>query len=90
VTWEAISIYWHFSQADDNFNSKGDFMSTLTITLSEDRFAKLREIAERFNIKPEDLARVSIEELLTRPEESFQQAADYILRKNTELYRRLA
>jgi antitoxin FitA len=65
-------------------------MSTLTITLSEDRLAKLREIADRFNIKAEDLARVSIEELLTRPEESFQHAADYILNKNAELYRRLA
>jgi hypothetical protein len=42
------------------------------------------------NDKPEDLARVSIEELLTRLEESFQQAADYILRKNAELYRHLA
>jgi antitoxin FitA len=69
---------------------RGDSMSTLTITLSDDRLAKLREIADRFNIKPEDLARVSIEELLTRPEESFQQAADYILHKNSELYRRLA
>jgi hypothetical protein len=65
-------------------------MSTLTITLSDDRFAKLREIADRFNIRAEDLARVSIEELLTRPEESFQQAADYILNKNAELYRRLS
>jgi antitoxin FitA len=65
-------------------------MSTLTITLSDDRLAKLREIADRFNIKAEDLVRVSIEELLTRPEESFQQAADYILNKNAELYRRLA
>lgn len=65
-------------------------MSTLTITLSDDRLAKLREIANRFNIKPEDLARFSIEELLTRPDESFQKAADYILNKNAELYRRLA
>ena len=65
-------------------------MSTLTITLPEDRLAKLREIAERFNLKPEDLVRVSVEELLTRPEESFQRAADYILDKNAELYRRLA
>ena len=65
-------------------------MSRLTITLSDDRLAKLQEIADRFNIKAEDLARFSIEELLTRPEESFQQAADYILHKNAELYRRLA
>ncbi len=65
-------------------------MTTLTITLTDDRLAKLREIANRFNITAEDLARVSIEELLTRPEESFQQAADYVLHKNDELYRRLA
>ena len=65
-------------------------MHSLTITLSEDRFGKLQEIARRFNVKPEDLARVSIEELLLRPEESFEQAADYILGKNAELYRRLA
>ncbi len=65
-------------------------MSSITITLSDDHLAKLREIATRYNVKPEDLARVSIEELLTRPEESFQQAADYILHKNAELYRRLA
>jgi antitoxin FitA len=65
-------------------------MSTLIITLSEDRLAKLQEIALRFNIKAEDLARVSIEELLTRPEESFQRAAEYVLQKNADLYRRLA
>ena len=65
-------------------------MSTLTITLSEDSLTKLQKIADRFNIKAEDLARVSIDELLTRPEESFQQAAEHILQKNAELYRRLA
>jgi predicted transcriptional regulator len=65
-------------------------MTTITITLSDDHLAKLREIATHFNVKAEDLARVSIEELLTRPEESFQHAADYILGKNAELYRRLA
>jgi predicted transcriptional regulator len=65
-------------------------MSTLTITLSDDWLDKLREIAERFNVKPEDLARVSIEDLLAQPEEAFQRAADYILHKNAELYRRLA
>jgi predicted transcriptional regulator len=65
-------------------------MSTLTITLPDDRLTKLKEIATRFNVTPEDLARISIEELLTRPEEAFQRAADYILHKNAELYQRLA
>jgi predicted transcriptional regulator len=65
-------------------------MSSITITLSDERLAQLREIAARFNVKPEDLARVSIEELLTRPEDAFQHAVEYILSKNQELYQRLA
>jgi len=65
-------------------------MSTLTITLSEDRLTRLQEIARRFNVRAEDLARVGIEELLRQPDESFKQAAEYVLSKNSELYRRLA
>ena len=65
-------------------------MSNITVPISDDRLAKLKEIAARFNITPEDLVRVSIDELLTRPEEAFQQAAQYVLDKNSELYRRLA
>ena len=87
---ERVSFISHFARAADNLPIRGDAMSTLTIMLSEDRLAKLQEIADRFNIKTEDLARLSIEELLTRPEESFHQAANHILQKNAELYRRLA
>ncbi len=65
-------------------------MTSITITLPEDRLAKLREIAARVNVTPEDLARVSIEELLTRPDEAFKQTVEYVLQKNSELYRRLA
>jgi len=65
-------------------------MTSITITLPEDRLAKLREIAARLQVTPEDLARVGIEELLTRPDEAFKQAAEYVLQKNADLYRRLA
>jgi len=65
-------------------------MNTITVTIPHDRLSKLKEIAARFKITPEDLVRVSIEELLTRPEEAFQQAAQYVLDKNSDLYRRLA
>jgi len=65
-------------------------MSTLTIALSEERLLKLQEIARRFQIAPEELVRVSIEELLLLPEEDFRQALDKVLRKNAELYKRLA
>ena len=65
-------------------------MDTIIVPISDDRLTKLKEIAARFNIAPEDLVRVSIDELLARPEEAFQQAAQYVLDKNSELYRRLA
>jgi len=44
----------------------------------------------RLNVSPEELVRVSIEELLSRPDEAFERAVEYVLEKNTELYRRLA
>lgn len=64
-------------------------MTSLTITLPDDRMLKLQEVATRLRVTPEELARLSIEELLASPEETFQQAVDYVLKKNAELYRRL-
>jgi len=65
-------------------------MTTLAITLPEERLLKIKEMAARLGVTPEDLARVSLEELLSRPDEAFQRAVDYVLKKNAELYRRLA
>ena len=65
-------------------------MTTITVALPDDRLLKLKEVATRFGVAPEELVRVSIEELLTRPEEAFERAIDYVLNKNAELYRRLA
>lgn len=65
-------------------------MSSITINLPSEQLLKLREIANRLGISAEDLARMSIEELLAQPEEDFERAADYVLKKNAELYRRLA
>ena len=39
-------------------------MHTITITLSDDRLAKLQEIAARLHIAPEELARAGVEDLL--------------------------
>lgn len=64
-------------------------MQTITITLSDDRVAQLQELAIRFGVQPEDLVRISVEELLTRPEDAFQHAVQYVLEKNADLYRRL-
>ena len=65
-------------------------MSSITINISDEQLLKLREIAARLGVSPEDLARVSIVELLAQPEEKFERAAAYVLKKNAELYRRLS
>jgi len=65
-------------------------MATVTVTLPEEQLAQLKEKAKRYQVTPEELLRVSLEELLTRPDEDFQQAMEHVLTKNAELYRRLA
>ena len=44
-------------------------MSAITINLSEERMQRLREVASRLGVSPEDLARTSVEELLARPDD---------------------
>lgn len=65
-------------------------MRSITIQLPDEHLTRLQEIATRYGVAPEELARVSVEELIARPEEKFENAADYVLKKNAELYRRLA
>ncbi len=65
-------------------------MSTLAINLSEEYLQKLREIAIQYQVTPEELVLASIVEFLSRPEEAFQKALEYVLKKNANLYRRLA
>jgi hypothetical protein len=62
----------------------------LTIDLSPAQADRLRLAAERLGIAPEDLARAAIADLLVAPDDDFQAAAERVLRKNEELYRRLA
>lgn len=65
-------------------------MTNITIAIPDDRLLRLKEIADRLQITSENLVRVSLDEILTRPEEAFQRAVKYVLKKNAELYRRLA
>ena len=65
-------------------------MATFTINLPDERVKKLRELAEHFKVAPEELVRASLEELLNRPADDFQRALEYVLSKNTDLYKRLA
>jgi len=50
-------------------------MATITISLTPERLQQLQAVAERFQVAPEELV---------------HKALDHTLRKNAELYQRLA
>jgi hypothetical protein len=60
------------------------------IDLSPAQAERLRLEAERLGLKPEELARAVIAGLLTSSDDDFKTAAERVLKKNEELYRRLA
>jgi hypothetical protein len=62
----------------------------LIIELSPAQAERLRHQAELLGIAPADLARAALADLLATRDEDFQAAAARVLRKNEELYRRLA
>ena len=62
----------------------------VTIDLSPAQAERLRQEAERLGLKPEDLARAAVADLLATRDDDFEAAAKRVLEKNQELYRRLA
>jgi hypothetical protein len=62
----------------------------LSIDLSAAQADRLRLEAERLGLTPEELARAAVADLLANTDEAFAGAAERVLRKNEELYRRLA
>ena len=51
---------------------------------------KLRQEAERLGVPAAELARAAVSDLLAAPDDDFRVVAARVLRKNQELYRRLA
>ena len=65
-------------------------MKTLTINLPDDTADAVDQAARKLGVSSEDLVRASVEEKLEQLRMSFDEAAEHVLRKNAELYRRLA
>jgi hypothetical protein len=61
----------------------------ISVELSEEQAEGLWRAAERLGVRPEDLARAGVMDLMRQPDEDFERAAEHVLRKNEELYRRL-
>jgi hypothetical protein len=65
-------------------------VTTIPIPISDTSLTRLNELAAKMGLPPEELLRRRVERLLAAPDDEFQQAANYLLEKNKELYRRLA
>ncbi|MGH7488147.1 MAG: DNA-binding protein [bacterium] len=65
-------------------------MTSITFALSDDSAIKLEELAKTIGIAPAELLRASVEEWLAHSGADFAEAATCVLKKNAELYRRLA
>jgi len=65
-------------------------MEKLTITLTEEIATQLKDASKKVGIKPEDFMLVSLQEKLENLDPKFTEAMRYVLKKNSELYSRLA
>lgn len=66
---------------------------TITISISDEAAKVLQSRAENMGITIEELARIELEkvaDLIGPDDDEFKCAAEYVLKKNAELYRRLA
>jgi hypothetical protein len=61
-----------------------------TITLPDTNWSELEAKANRLGVTPEDLVRIGIDDLLSRPDESFQMVVEDLLKRDTQFFQRLA
>lgn len=65
-------------------------MKTLPSTLTDETAVRLEALAQRLGGSAEDLVRSRVEPQFKSLDDDFEVAANHVLTKNAELYRRLA
>ncbi len=64
-------------------------MKTITVNLDDAKALRLRERAEQLGLREDQLVHASIDDLLSYPDPTFNDAAERVIKKNDKLYRRL-
>jgi antitoxin FitA len=62
----------------------------IAFELPENESIHLTDTAHRLGIEPEELAKAALSDFLNQEKNDFLEAAQYVLDKNHELYRRLS
>ncbi len=65
-------------------------MTKITIQIEDNKTHALREKAKLYGLDPEQFLAASVENLIGRPDNDFEEAALRVLSKNKELYHRLS
>ena len=65
-------------------------MESISVMLPDEKMAELKAAAQKLGLTPEELLQASLEEKLQALDADFQNATAHVLRKNAELYKRLA
>ena len=65
-------------------------MKTISISLDDKKIDQLNKKAIEYGIATQQLIDATFDDLLSKPDNDFQNAMNYILKKNKELYRNLA
>ena len=60
-------------------------MTNITVELDDAKAKALREKAERYGLKPEQLVSATLEDLIAQPNADFEEAARRVLSKNREV-----
>ena len=63
---------------------------SISLELDGEQSERLAERARELGVDPRELAKAAVNDLLNRSGEDFDRAAEFVLDKNRELYRRLS
>ena len=65
-------------------------MTTITLHMEDEKKHELQQRAKDLGLSFENFLKLVFDDVLSRPDENFKQAMSYTLKKNEELYKRLA
>ena len=65
-------------------------MATININIDDNKAKLLEQKAEEFGLSLNDLITATFNDLISKPDENFSDAVDYIINKNKKLYKNLA
>lgn len=65
-------------------------MKTITVNLEDKKADQLQKKASELGLSLDDLVTATFDDLLLKPDDDFNNAMKYILKKNKKLYKKLA